>query len=51
LPLAELWSEPHFGEKLHTRILAGDEHAQLHAEQVAAYVAMYSCKASHEQIT
>jgi hypothetical protein len=41
----------HFGEQLHTRILAGDEHAELRAEQVAAYVAKYSCKASHEQIT
>jgi replication initiator protein RepSA len=41
----------HFGEKLHTRILAGDEHAELRAEQVAAYVAKYSCKTSHEQIT
>jgi hypothetical protein len=41
----------HFGEQLHTRILAGDEHAELRAGQVAAYVAKYSCKASHEQIT
>ena len=37
----------HFGEQLHTRILTGDEHAELRAEQVAAYVAKYSCKTSH----
>jgi hypothetical protein len=41
-----------FGEQLHTRILAGAENGQeLNPGQVAAYVAKYSCKASHEQIT
>ena len=41
-----------FGEQLHTRILAGAEDGQeLSPGQVAAYVAKYSCKASHEQIT
>ena len=43
--------ELRFGEQLHTRILAHDETGELRAEQVAAYVAKYSCKASHEQIT
>jgi hypothetical protein len=43
--------ELRFGEQLHTRILASDETGELRAEQVAAYVAKYSCKASHEQIT
>jgi hypothetical protein len=45
--------ELRFGEQLHTHVLAsgrdGDE--GLCAEQVAAYVAKYSCKASHEQIS
>jgi len=40
-----------FGEQLHTRILASEDNGELRAEQVAAYVAKYSCKASHEQIT
>jgi hypothetical protein len=40
-----------FGEQLHTRILASDDSGELRAKQVAAYVAKYSCKASHEQIT
>ena len=41
-----------FGEQLHTRVLAGAEDGQeLSPGQVAAYVAKYSCKASHEQIT
>jgi hypothetical protein len=42
-----------FGEQLDTRILtaARDGDAELCPEQVAAYVAKYSCKASHEQIT
>jgi hypothetical protein len=41
-----------FGEQLHTRVLAGTEDApELSPGQVAAYVAKYSCKASHEQIT
>ncbi len=41
-----------FGEQLHTRILAGaDDGQELNPGQVAAYVAKYSCKASHEQIT
>jgi hypothetical protein len=42
-----------FGEQLNTRVLAsgraGDD--GLCPQQVAAYVAKYSCKASHEQIT
>jgi hypothetical protein len=41
-----------FGEQLHTRVLPsgkGDE--ELCPEQVAAYVAKYACKGSHEQIT
>ena len=41
-----------FGEQLHTRILAGAEDGrELSPGQVAAYVAKYSCKSSHEQIT
>jgi hypothetical protein len=41
-----------FGEQLHTRVLAGAEDGrELNPGQVAAYVAKYSCKASHEQIT
>jgi hypothetical protein len=41
-----------FGEQLHTRILAArGGGVELCCEQVAAYVAKYSCKASHEQIT
>jgi hypothetical protein len=43
-----------FGEQLHTRVLAGagaEDAGELCAEQVAAYLAKYSCKASHEQIT
>jgi hypothetical protein len=41
-----------FGEQLHVRVLAGAEHGrELNPGQVAAYVAKYSCKASHEQIT
>ena len=41
-----------FGEQLHTRILAGAQDGrELNPGQVAAYVAKYSCKASHEQIT
>jgi hypothetical protein len=41
-----------FGEQMDTRILAGAEDGQeLSPGQVAAYVAKYSCKASHEQIT
>jgi hypothetical protein len=43
--------ELRFGERLHTRVLASDDNGELRAEQVAAYVAKYSCKASHEQIT
>jgi hypothetical protein len=39
-----------FGEQVHTRVLARVGGAVC-AEQVAAYVAKYSCKASHEQIT
>jgi hypothetical protein len=45
--------ELRFGEQLHTRVLpgatSGDE--ELCPEQVAAYVAKYACKGSHEQIT
>jgi hypothetical protein len=41
-----------FGQQLHTRVLAGAKDGQeLSPGQVAAYVAKYSCKASHEQIT
>jgi hypothetical protein len=41
-----------FGEQLHTRVLAGAQDGrELFPGQVAAYVAKYSCKASHEQIT
>ena len=41
-----------FGEQLHTRILTGAQDGrELNPGQVAAYVAKYSCKASHEQIT
>ena len=41
-----------FGEQLHTRVLAGSrDGAALDPEAVAAYVAKYSCKGSHEQIT
>jgi hypothetical protein len=41
-----------FGEQLHTRVLTGaEEGRELNPGQVAAYVAKYSCKASHEQIT
>jgi replication initiator protein RepSA len=41
-----------FGEQLHTRVLAGAEDGrELFPGRVAAYVAKYSCKASHEQIT
>ena len=44
--------ELRFGEQLHTRVLAGaDDGRELSPGQVAAYVAKYSCKASHEQIT
>jgi hypothetical protein len=31
--------------------VTSDENGELHAEQVAAYVAKYSRKSSHEQIT
>ena len=41
-----------FGKQLHTRVLAGAEDGrELSPGQIAAYVAKYSCKASHEQIT
>ena len=41
-----------FGEQLRTRVLTGaDDGRELSPGQVAAYVAKYSCKASHEQIT
>jgi hypothetical protein len=45
--------ELRFGEQLHTRVLAGarDGDRDLCPEQVAAYVAKFSCKSSHEQIT
>jgi hypothetical protein len=44
--------ELRFGEQLHTRVLAGAQDGrELNPGQVAAYVAKYSCKASHEQIT
>jgi hypothetical protein len=42
----------HFGKQLHTRVLhVGEDGQALDPEQVAAYVAKYSCKGSHEQIT
>jgi hypothetical protein len=45
-------TEIRFGEQLHTRVLAGAQDGrELSPGQVAAYVAKYSCKASHEQIT
>jgi hypothetical protein len=45
-------TEIRFGEQLHTRVLAGAQDGrELKRGQVAAYVAKYSCKASHEQIT
>jgi hypothetical protein len=42
-----------FGEQLHARVLPGAEEGdeELCPEQVAAYVAKYACKGSHEQIT
>jgi hypothetical protein len=41
-----------FGEQLHTRLLPnGEDGEALDPEQVAAYVAKYSCKGSHEAIT
>ncbi len=41
-----------FGKQLDTRVLTGaDDGAQLSAGKVAGYVAKYSCKSSHEQIT
>jgi hypothetical protein len=44
--------ELRFGEQLHTRVLAGaDDGGELCAGKVAAYVAKYSYKSSHEQIT
>jgi hypothetical protein len=44
--------EVRFGEQLHTRVLAGGRAGcDLDPEAVAAYVAKYSCKGSHEQIT
>jgi hypothetical protein len=44
--------ELRFGEQLHTGVLAGaEDRCELNPGQVAAYVAKYSCKASHEQIT
>jgi hypothetical protein len=44
--------ELRFGEQLDTRVLTGaDDGAELSAGRVAGYVAKYSCKSSHEQIT
>jgi uncharacterized Zn-finger protein len=43
--------EIRFGEQLHTRVLASTDNAEINPGQVAAYVAKYSSKASHEQIT
>jgi hypothetical protein len=44
--------ELRFGAQLYTRALAGAQNGrELNPGQVAAYVAKYSCKASHEQIT
>jgi hypothetical protein len=45
-------AELHFGEQLHTRVVAGaDDGGEPCAGKVAAYVAKYSCKSSHDQIT
>jgi hypothetical protein len=45
-------TEIRFGEQLQTRVLAGAQDGrELNPGQVAAYVAKYSCTASHEQIT
>jgi replication initiator protein RepSA len=44
--------ELRFGKQLHTRILRGAENGVvLEPEAVAAYVAKYSCKGSHDTIT
>jgi hypothetical protein len=44
--------ELRFGDQLHTRVLAdAGDGEPLDPEAVAAYVAKYSCKGSHEQIT
>jgi len=44
--------EVRFGDQLHTRILRGAENGVvLEPAAVAAYVAKYSCKGSHETIT
>jgi hypothetical protein len=43
--------ELRFGEQLDTRVLASTDDGELHPGRVAAYVAKYSTKASHEQIT
>jgi len=44
--------ELRFGEQLDVRVLTGaDDGAELSAGRVAGYVAKYSCKSSHEQIT
>jgi hypothetical protein len=41
-----------FGDQLRTRVASGAKDGrELNPGQVAAYVAKYSCKASHEQIT
>ena len=48
----ELLDELGFGEQLHTFVVADARDGEpLDPEQVAAYVAKYSCKGSHEQIT
>jgi hypothetical protein len=44
-------TEISFGEQLHVRVLTCAEEVEINAGQVAAYVAKYSSKASHEQIT
>jgi hypothetical protein len=43
--------EVRFGERVHTRVLDGVDGEAGGSGQVAAYVAKYSCKGSHEQIT
>jgi hypothetical protein len=44
--------ELRFGKQLHTRVLRGAESGVvLEPEAVAAYVAKYSCKGSHQTIT
>ena len=43
--------EIRFGEQLDTRVLASTDDGELHPGRIAAYVAKYASKSSHEQIT